>query len=36
VADFASRPPRQAGEKVADEGDGGSKAAEFLAGRKFI
>jgi electron transfer flavoprotein beta subunit len=36
VADFASRPPRQAGEIVPDEGDGGSRAAEFLAGRKFI
>ena len=36
VADFAKRPPKQAGEIVADEGDGGSKAAAFLAGRKFI
>jgi electron transfer flavoprotein beta subunit len=36
VADFARRPPRQAGEIVADEGDGGGKAAAFLAGRKFI
>ncbi|MBO0802201.1 MAG: electron transfer flavoprotein subunit beta/FixA family protein [Nocardiopsaceae bacterium] len=36
VADFAKRPPRQAGEIVTDEGDGGSKAAAFLAGRKFI
>jgi electron transfer flavoprotein beta subunit len=36
VADFAKRPPRTAGEIVADEGDGGSKAAAFLAGRKFI
>ena len=36
VADFAKRPPRQAGEIVADEGDGGSRAAAFLAGRKFI
>lgn len=36
VADFAKRPPRQAGEIVTDEGDGGVKAAEFLAGRKFI
>jgi electron transfer flavoprotein beta subunit len=36
VADFARKPPRQAGEIVADEGDGGSKAAGFLAGRKFI
>jgi electron transfer flavoprotein beta subunit len=36
VADFARRPPRAAGEVVADEGDGGSRAAAFLAGRKFI
>ena len=36
VADFAVRPPRQAGEIVTDEGDGGAKAAAFLAGRKFI
>jgi electron transfer flavoprotein beta subunit len=36
VLSFASRPPRQAGTIVTDEGDGGSKAAEFLAGRKFI
>ncbi|HEX9032237.1 MAG TPA: electron transfer flavoprotein subunit beta/FixA family protein [Streptosporangiaceae bacterium] len=36
VLSFAKRPPRQAGTVVTDEGDGGSKAAEFLAGRKFI
>ena len=36
VADFARRPPRAAGEIVADDGDGGAKAAGFLAGRKFI
>jgi electron transfer flavoprotein beta subunit len=36
VADFAARPPRAAGEIVADEGDGGARAAAFLAGRKFI
>jgi electron transfer flavoprotein beta subunit len=36
VADFAARPPRTAGEIVTDEGDGGVKAAAFLAGRKFI
>jgi electron transfer flavoprotein beta subunit len=36
VVDFAKRPPRSAGEIVTDEGDGGSKAAAFLAGRKFI
>ncbi len=36
VADFAARPARAAGVAVKDEGDGGSKAAAFLAGRKFI
>jgi electron transfer flavoprotein beta subunit len=36
VVDFAQRPPRQAGTIVKDEGDGGTKAAEFLASRKFI
>jgi len=36
VLSFAKRPPRQAGTIVTDEGDGGSKAAEFLAARKFI
>jgi len=36
VADFAARPPRAAGVAVRDEGDGGVKAAAFLAERKFI
>ncbi len=36
VKDFAARPPRQAGQIVKDEGDGGTKAAGFLAERKFI
>ena len=36
VADFAARPPRAAGVIVKDDGDGGSKAAGFLAERKFI
>ena len=36
VADFADRPPRQAGTIVKDEGDGGAKAAGFLAAGKFI
>jgi electron transfer flavoprotein beta subunit len=35
VEDFARRPPRAAGVVVKDEGDGGSKAAGFLAERKF-
>jgi electron transfer flavoprotein beta subunit len=36
VVSFAKRPPRAAGTIVTDDGDGGSKAAEFLASRKFI
>ena len=36
VISFAKRPPRQAGTVVKDEGDGGVKAAEFLAAQKFI
>jgi electron transfer flavoprotein beta subunit len=36
VEDFAARPPRAAGVVVKDEGDGGTSAAGFLAGRKFI
>jgi electron transfer flavoprotein beta subunit len=36
VVSFAQRPPREAGTVVKDEGDGGAKAAEFLAAQKFI
>ena len=36
VEEFAARPPRQAGVKVNDEGDGGTKVAQFLAEQKFI
>ena len=36
VVSFAQRPPREAGTIVKDEGDGGIKAAEFLAAQKFI
>jgi electron transfer flavoprotein beta subunit len=36
VEDFAKRPPRQAGQVVKDEGDGGTKAAAYLAENKFI
>jgi electron transfer flavoprotein beta subunit len=36
VMSFTKRPPRQAGTVVKDEGDGGVKAAEFLAAQKFI
>ena len=36
VVDFILRPPRQAGQVVKDEGDGGVKLADFLAARKLI
>lgn len=36
VVDFAAAPPRAAGTVIKDEGDGGAKAAEFLASKKFI
>ena len=36
VVSFAKRPARAAGTIVADEGDGGTQAAEFLAAQKFI
>lgn len=36
VASFANKPPRQAGQIVKDEGDGGAKVAEFLASQKFV
>lgn len=36
VVDFAAAPPRAAGTVVKDEGDGGAKAADFLASKKFI
>jgi electron transfer flavoprotein beta subunit len=36
VVSFDKAPPRQAGTITTDEGDGGNKAAEFLATRKFI
>ncbi|MFF5259139.1 electron transfer flavoprotein subunit beta/FixA family protein [Actinomadura viridis] len=36
VVDFAEAPPRAQGQIVTDEGDGGSKIAEFLASKKFV
>ncbi|MCW2918658.1 MAG: electron transfer flavoprotein subunit beta [Actinomycetia bacterium] len=36
VVDFAEAPPRAKGQIVTDEGDGGTKAAEFLASKKFV
>jgi electron transfer flavoprotein beta subunit len=36
VDDFAARPPRSAGTITKDEGDGGSKLADFLTEQKFI
>ncbi len=36
VVEFANKPPRQAGQIVKDEGDGGTKIAEFLASQKLV
>ena len=36
VVEFSNKPPRQAGEIVKDEGDGGAKVAAFLASQKFV
>ncbi|HZB29765.1 MAG TPA: electron transfer flavoprotein subunit beta/FixA family protein [Streptosporangiaceae bacterium] len=36
VVDFAEAPPRERGQIVKDEGEGGVAAAEFLASKKFI
>jgi electron transfer flavoprotein beta subunit len=36
VTDFAAKPPRQAGQVVKDDGDGGVKLSVFLAEQKFI
>jgi len=36
VESFTARPPRAAGQVVPDEGDGGTKLAEFLVSRKFV
>ncbi|SIS07139.1 electron transfer flavoprotein subunit beta/FixA family protein [Williamsia sterculiae] len=36
VESFAPKPPKTAGEKVTDEGDGGDKVAEYLVGQKII
>jgi electron transfer flavoprotein beta subunit len=36
VLEASPKPPRQAGQKVADEGDGGVKVAEYLVSQKLI
>ena len=36
VVEAAPKPPRQAGQRVEDEGEGGSKIAEYLVGQKLI
>ena len=36
VESFEKRPPRQQGQVVPDEGEGGTKLAQFLAAQKFI
>jgi electron transfer flavoprotein beta subunit len=36
VSDVTARPPRQAGQKVTDEGDGGAQLVAYLAGAKLV
>jgi len=36
VESFTARPPREAGQVVQDEGDGGARLAEFLVSKKFV
>ncbi len=36
VVSFTKRPPREQGQLVKDEGDGGTRLAEFLAAQKFV
>ena len=36
VTESSPKPPRTAGEKAEDEGDGGTKVAEYLVGQKLI
>jgi electron transfer flavoprotein beta subunit len=36
VESFAARPPREKGQVVTDEGDGGTRLVEFLAAQKFL
>ena len=36
VTSFSKRPPREQGQIVTDEGDGGTKLAEFLSAQKFV
>ncbi len=36
VVSHRARPPRTAGQKIVDEGDGGVKLVEFLASEKFV
>jgi electron transfer flavoprotein beta subunit len=36
VQSATPKPPKSAGEKVTDEGDGGSKIAEYLVAQKLV
>jgi electron transfer flavoprotein beta subunit len=36
VVEASPKPPREAGQRVPDEGDGGAKIAEYLVGQKLI
>ncbi len=36
VQDVTARPPRQAGQQITDDGDGGTRLVEYLAGAKLV
>jgi electron transfer flavoprotein beta subunit len=36
VDQVTARPPREKGQIITDDGDGGTKLAEFLVARKFV
>jgi electron transfer flavoprotein beta subunit len=36
VLDFAGRPPKGAGVKVPDEGEGAQQLVDYLAGQKIV
>jgi electron transfer flavoprotein beta subunit len=36
VVDAAPRPPKESGEKIPDDGTGGTRVAEFLAAARLI
>ena len=36
VVDGAPRPPKESGEKITDDGDGGTRVAEYLVAARLI